>query len=166
MMYRLWIFVGLMGVLGPVAAAQPMPPASPDRGDASAVRATLDALFEGMRAGDSAAVRAVFHDEARLHTAGGSGDAAGLQETSVEAFAGAVGQSREEVWDERIWDVTIRVDGALASAWVPYVFYRGDDLSHCGVNAVQFVRQGESWRILQLTDTRREDCSVPDEIQK
>ncbi|MCS3859218.1 hypothetical protein [Salinibacter ruber] len=60
----------------------------------------------------------------------------------------------------------VRVDGPLASAWVPYVFYRGDERSHCGVNAVQLVRGPDGWRILQLTDTRRQACDVPPEVQK
>ena len=123
-------------------------------------------LFDGMRAGDSTAARDVVHDDARLRTAGGASDAAGVSETPVDAFVAAVGQPRERVWDERTWDVAVRVDGPLASAWVPYVFYRGDERSHCGVNAVQLVRGPDGWRILQLTDTRRQACDVPPEVQK
>jgi hypothetical protein len=130
------------------------------------VRATIDALFDGMRAGDSAAVRAVFHPKARLHTALGPSDTSGVRATPVDAFAEAVGRPHEKVWDERIWDVEIQIDGPLASAWVPYVFYLGDERSHCGVNAVQLVRRQDDWKILQLTDTRRQDCTVPAEVQK
>lgn len=70
------------------------------------------------------------------------------------------------MWDERIWDVEIRVDGPLASAWVPYVFYHGTERSHCGVNALQLVQQGNDWRIVQLTDTQRQGCDVPAEVRK
>ncbi len=152
------------GLLVPVASAQSDGPRMPAA--EAAVRATLDALFDGMRAGDSTAVRDVFHDDARLHTAGGPSDTAGVSETPVDAFVAAVGQPRERVWDERTWDVEVCVDGPLASAWVPYVFYRGDERSHCGVNAVQLVRGPDGWRILQLTDTRRQACDVPPEVQK
>ena len=134
--------------------------------DGQGPRAVLNTLFDGMRAGDSAAVRAVFHPEARLHTALGPADTAAVRATSVDAFAEAVGQPRERSWDERIWDVEIRTDGPLAHAWVPYAFYVGEDLSHCGVNAVQFVQTSDGWRILQLTDTRRSDCNVPPEVEK
>jgi len=134
--------------------------------DGQGPRAVLNTLFDGMRAGDSAAVRAVFHPEARLHTALGPADTAAVRATSVDAFVGAVGQPRERSWDERIWDVEIRTDGPLAHAWVPYAFYVGEDLSHCGVNAVQFVQTSDGWRILQLTDTRRSDCNVPPEVEK
>jgi len=155
-----------VGGLPPVAYAQPNPPAPPSQSDTTAVRATLDSLFDGMRAGDSAAVRAVFHPDARLHTALGPADTAAVRATPIDAFVEAVGQSRERVWDERIWNVTIQVDGPLASAWVSYAFYLGDKLSHCGVNAVQLIQQDDGWRILQLTDTRRPHCDVPADVRK
>ena len=161
---RLLLLLLVAGLLAPVASAQP------DGGRApaaeAAVRAALNALFDGMRAGDSTAVRDVFHDGARLYTAVGPSDTAGVSQTPVDAFVESVGQPRERVWDERTWNVEVRVDGPLASAWVPYVFYRGDERSHCGVNAVQLVRGPDGWRILQLTDTRRQACDVPPEVQK
>ena len=161
---RLLLLLLVAGLLAPVASAQP------DGGRApaaeAAVRAALDALFDGMRAGDSTAVRDVFHDGARLYTAVGPSDTAGVSQTPVDAFVESVGQPRERVWNERTWNVKVRVDGPLASAWVPYVFYRGDERSHCGVNAVQLVRGPDGWRILQLTDTRRQACDVPPEVQK
>jgi hypothetical protein len=46
----------------------------------------------------------------------------------------------------------------MVSAWVPYVFYRGDTLSHCGVNAIEFARTKGQWTIVQRVDTRRSDC--------
>lgn len=156
------LFVGsLVGL--PVGA---QPDSSAPSSSEEEVRAVLETLFDGMRAGDSAAVRAVFHPEARLHTALGPADTAAVRATSVDAFVDAVGQPHERTWDERTWAVRVRVDDPLASAWVPYAFYLGNELSHCGVNAVQFVRQADGWRILQLTDTRRTDCEgLPDAHQ-
>lgn len=163
---RILILVGILGVMGSDARAQPEPPTPPAQNGEQKVRATIDALFDAMRAGDSAVVQAVFHRRARLYTARGPSDTSTVRATSVRAFADAVGQPRDAVWDERIWDVEIRVDGPLASAWVPYVFYLGDERSHCGVNAVQLVKASNGWRILQLTDTRRQTCDVPPEVEK
>ena len=134
--------------------------------DGQGPRAVLNTLFDGMRAGDSAAVRAVFHPEARLHTALGPADTAAVRATSVDAFVGAVGQPRERSWDERIWDVRIRVDGPMADAWMSYVFYLGEERSHCGVNAMHLVRRDAAWKILRVTYTRRPDCTVPPEVRK
>jgi len=163
---RLSLFVFGLGLLVCCARAQPTPPPSPDGTAEPEIRATLEALFDAMRAGDRTAARAVFHPEARLYTALGASDARAVRATPIDEFVEAVGQPREQVWDERIWDVEIRVDGPLASAWVPYVFYRGDERSHCGVNAVQLVQRQDGWKILQLTDTRRQQCTVPPHVQK
>jgi hypothetical protein len=163
---RRLLFAAVLLAVVPELRAQPTPPTPPAQTAEERVRATIDALFDGMRAGDSAAVRAVFHEDARLHTALGPADTSALGGTPVGAFVEAVGRPRDRVWDERIWDVEVRVDGPLASAWVPYVFYLGEERSHCGVNALQLVRTGAGWRILQLTDTRRDRCAVPDEVRK
>jgi len=157
---RLLSLLFATSLLASAAPAQDTAASSPE----DAVRATIVALFDGMRAGDSTAVRAVFHEDARLHTALGPSDTSAVRETPIDGFVEAVGQPREKVWDERIWDVEIQVDGSLASAWVPYVFYVGEERSHCGVNAMQFVRHADGWKILQVTDTRRQACDVPDRV--
>ena len=162
-MPRLFLLLILTSFLVAPGRAQSVP-AQDD--PSKAVRARIDALFDGMRAGDSTAVRSVFHSDARLHTALGPSDTTALESTPIDGFVAAVGQPHERVWDERVWDVEIRVDGPLASAWVPYVFYLGDERSHCGVNAMQFVHTEAGWKILQLIDTRRQECDVPAEVRK
>ena len=64
------------------------------------------------------------------------------------------------MWDERIGDVEVHIDGGLATAWVPYAFYLGEEFSHCGANAVHLARTSEGWKIIHLTDTRRQDCAA------
>ena len=132
-----------------------------------AVRAVIDRLFDGMRAGDSTAVRASFAPSMRLMTVATRDGGSMLRETPADRFVEAVGSPHDAVWDERIWDVAIRRDGPLASAWVPYAFYLGDELSHCGTNAVQLAKLDEAWKIVQITDTRRTDCAdfVPGAVQ-
>ena len=72
-----------------------------------------------------------------------------------------VGTPHTEVYDERISDVQIRVDGNFATAWMNYTFYvvsnGTDQLSHCGVNAFHFFRGTDGWKITQITDTRRRE---------
>jgi hypothetical protein len=127
------------------------------------VRAVVEALFDAMRAGDGEALRMLFHPESRLQTVGTKDGVAVLRTETVEEFVRAVAAPRDEVWDERISGFEARVDGDLATAWMEYRFYVGDRFSHCGVNAFQFVRTPEGWRITQLTDTRRrEGCGYGD----
>ena len=128
------------------------------------VRAVITALFDGMRAGDSTAVLAAFHPDGRLMTAARVRDGSErVDETPVAAFAHAVGtKPAGSVWDERLGEVEVRVDGPLASVWAPYHFYADGALSHCGVNEFQIVRAAGAWRILQITDTRRRAGCTPE----
>ena len=130
---------------------------SPDKKE---VVATVRQLFDGMRAGDSAAVRAVFHPSATMHTA--MYDRVGsplLRAGSVDRFVGAVGTPHDEVWDEKIWAYHVQLDDNLATVWTPYTFFLGEKLSHCGVNTFTLFRSGAGWKILNIADTRRtEGC--------
>lgn len=127
----------------------------------------VDRLFDGMRTGDSTAVRAVFDDGARIQSIGMQDEGPVLRNGSVDRFVEAVGRPHDAVWDERIWDPEVLVDGPLATAWTPYAFYLGDTFSHCGVNAIHLVRRADGWKIFHLVDTRREEgCEIPDAVRK
>lgn len=145
----LWLaFFGLPGTLPAQAGA-----------DREAVLAPIQRLFDGMRGGDSAAVRAAFHPAAFLATVGARQGGTALRVDTLEAFVRAVGTPREESWDERLHGTEVRVDGPLASVWTEYTFYVGGRFSHCGVDAFQLARLPDGWRIIALTDTRRpEHC--------
>ncbi len=127
--------------------------------DEDAVRAVMDGLFDAMRAGDSTGVRASFHPAARLASVVDQGERVELRiEESMDGFIQAVGTPHEQMWDERIDDVEISVDGRLASAWMKYWFFLGDQLSHCGVDVAHLFKDAEGrWRIFDLADTRRRE---------
>lgn len=153
-MMRLMCFSVVAIALG---LAVPAPIAAQSDHD-TAVREVVDRLFSGMRSGDSTEVRSTFHPEARILTTALRDGAPLLQVGSVDEFVRAVGTPHEEVWDERIGEVEVRVDDPLATAWMSYRFHLGGTLSHCGVNAFQFTRTAQGWKIIQITDTRRPDC--------
>jgi hypothetical protein len=125
--------------------------------DRAAVLAVVRRLFDGMRAGDSAAVRAQFHPRAILWSALVRNGVPEARFDSVSAFARAVGTPHPDVWDERISNEVVQVDGALASVWVDYSFYTGSRFSHCGVDAFQLARSESGWKIVSLADTRRRE---------
>lgn len=128
------------------------------------VLAVVEQLFDGMRAADSSMVRSIFHADARLVSVGEGEEGPALDSTPMDGFVSAVGTPHEAVWDERIWDPEVRIDGRLATVWVPYAFYLGDELSHCGVDAFQLFNGPDGWKIFQIADTRRrEGCDVPPE---
>lgn len=138
--------------------------AAPEARDA--VLAVVEQLFDGMRAGDSTAVRAVFDDGARMQSISQEEGTPSIRTGSVDRFVEAVGRPHEDVWDERIWDPVVQIDGPMAMAWTPYAFYLGDTLSHCGVNTFHLIRRGDDWKVFYLVDTRRQDCEIPPDVQK
>lgn len=134
-----------------VAVAQPV-----ENKEQEQIKQAINHLFDGMRAGDSSMVQAVFLENATMKTVGRNRDGKViLNETSVKQFIAAVGGPKEDVWDERLDGIEIKIDGDLASVWTPYHFFRGDTFSHCGVNAFQMMKTEEGWKVINIVDTRR-----------
>lgn len=153
--------------IGPaIALAVPLPaagqqlPASTGTTAESEVLATVERVFEGMREADGAKVRSTLHQGARFTAL----DQEGPQEIiypEVDAWVRAVGESNGR-WDERIYDVEVRVDGDMASVWAPFTFYLDGQVLHCGVNSIELLRAEEGWKITQVSDSRREEaCPDP-----
>lgn len=118
---------------------------------------TIKNLFDGMRAGDSIAVRNAFTEKATLETVFYDKEGVSKRNTggSVDKFVEAVGTPHDDIWDEKIWSYDVRIDANLASVWTDYTFYLSDKVSHCGVNAFHLFKTNNSWKISHITDTRR-----------
>ncbi|MBK8003071.1 MAG: nuclear transport factor 2 family protein [Gemmatimonadetes bacterium] len=127
-----------------------------------AVLAVVTRLFDGMRAGDSAMVRSVFHPRASLTTAVVRQGTPAVEFEGIEGFITAVGTPHAEVWDERIKNPQVLIDGSFASVWVEYGFYLGGKFSHCGIDAFQLAKVGTDWKIVALGDTRRRQGCAPE----
>jgi hypothetical protein len=119
----------------------------------------VERLFDAMRAGDSAAIRALFEPGTRLQSVAMRQGALTVSEDSLGMFVRVIGTPHAEVYDERIANERVLIDGPYAVAWVDYTFYVGERKSHCGVDVFQLIRRPAGWRIFGLTDTRRrENC--------
>jgi len=135
-------------------------PAAAQTPEEREVLGVVQRLFDGMRTADSAVVRSVFHPDARLIRAGVRDGQPAVSISGIDGFVLAVGGATE-VWDERLYDPSVQIDGNLASVWTEYTFHRGTEFSHCGVDAIQLVRTTEGWKIISLADTmRREGCEA------
>jgi hypothetical protein len=141
-----------------VAALVAVRPAAAQTTAEQEVRQVVERMFNGMRTGDTTMVRSVFHPQARLQSTSVRQGVPTLRTDSIDAFIRFIGTPHTEVYDERISNVQIRVDGELATAWMDYAFYRGTQFSHCGVNAFQLFRSPDGWKIIQVADTRRPSC--------
>jgi hypothetical protein len=149
----------LAPTLAPAALrAQDTTPATSRHGEVTReVIAVVTHLFDAMRTGDSAGMRPLFHPSARLTSITARGDTVRVATDSLEAFLRAAGRPHDRVYDERISNPVVHVDGPLAIVWTDYAFYLGGTFSHCGVDMFQLVRDTSGWRILAVTDTRRRD---------
>ncbi len=124
----------------------------------SEVRAIVDQLFTGMKTGDSSLVAKSFTADATLQSVSLAADGkVKASKDGIGGFIKAVGTPHQAMWDERIYDLKIQVDGPMATVWAPYKFYLGEKFSHCGVNAFILIKTESGWKIAGITDTRRQE---------
>ena len=128
--------------------------------DHAQITSHIKTMFESMRKGDNSLMHDLFEDGAMLESVFFNKDGETVsRESAATSFIEAVDQPHDKIWDERIHNYDINIDGPLAIAWTPYSFYLGDEFSHCGVNVFTFVKTDGVWKIRQLRDSRkRADC--------
>jgi hypothetical protein len=137
-----------------LTASQPDP-----LGDVESVRETILNLFEAMEQADGELLRSVVTEDATLNTVQSSAGGAELSSTDMNRFIEMVEDAAPGMLREEILYISVNIDGDLATAWMDYHFYRGEEFSHCGVNSMNLIRKNEGWKIFSIVDTRRtEDC--------
>jgi hypothetical protein len=115
----------------------------------------VKSLFDGMKAGDSAKVRAAFHPRASLASVGARSGVPTVTFDSLAQFVRAIGTPHGDAWDERTYEEMVHVDNGMAMVWAPYDFYAGTKYSHCGVDNFQLAKTADGWKIIALVDTRQ-----------
>lgn len=125
-----------------------------------AIKAVITTIFDGMRAGDSAMVASQVLRDAPMNSVYTNRDGEVVRANgSLNRWLESIGTPHDEIYDEQISSIDIRIDGDLASVWTPYKFYVGENFSHCGVNSIQMAKIEGEWKIIYLVDTRRrENC--------
>lgn len=145
---------------GFLAAATPAAKAQKATAETEAVKQTVNAFFEGMRRGDSTAVRRTLAPAAVFHGFSNKpGQPPTLEIESINGFLKAIGTPHPAVWDERVTFDKVLIDANMASVWAPYEFYLGSNFSHCGYDSFQLVKLADGWKIAHIIDThRKEKC--------
>lgn len=134
--------------------------------ESAAIEAVVNDLFDAMRDRDGDKVQSLFMEGTMLNSTAMRNGEPMITKMPAENFADAVRQATGAMWDEKIWDVKIEVDNRLASAWMNYAFYLGDEFSHCGSNSFQLYKGNEGWKIIYLADSRqREGCEIPESVK-
>lgn len=117
-------------------------------------------VFDGMRESDTSKMAPHMHPNVKMQslTIDESGNKIS-QLNGAEGWLNAVANNKGAVYDEQVDNLRILSDGGVATAWMDYKFYLGDELSHCGVNSFQFIKIDEKWKIIYIIDSRKkENC--------
>ena len=100
-------------------------------------------------------MRSVFADEAQFYSVGRDG---GVRIVRPGDFIQGIASAPAGlVLDEVLHNVEIRTDDVLAIVWTYYDFFAGEEFSHCGYDAIQMLKVRGEWKIVALSDTRRQE---------
>jgi len=121
----------------------------------AAILATVQKVFDAMRTRDTALLSQAFDSTARL-VGVSTGATPAVRLTAPSQFGAGIARAPAgDVWNERIFDPEVKIDGNLAQVWAYYTFHRNATFSHCGVDAFMLMKVGTTWKITQLADSRR-----------
>jgi len=128
------------------------------RSDREAVLATVQMVFDAMRTRDTSLLSQAFDSAGRLSGVRNVGGTVAVALLPPARFgASIVGAKAGDVWNERIYEPEVRIDGNVAQVWAYYTFHLNNTFSHCGVDAFMLLKVGVTWKITQLADSRRTD---------
>ncbi|HEY1606190.1 MAG TPA: nuclear transport factor 2 family protein [Allosphingosinicella sp.] len=134
-----------------IAAAAPLNPSSDEAG---AMR-TVDAMFAGLAARDGQAILALVRPEGGATVAIERPDGTrAVRHLTWAEFAGGLKPGPEK-YREALTDPQVRVDGDIAMVWGRYVFAIDGKPHHCGVDHFDLVREGGTWKVLNVTWSQR-----------
>jgi hypothetical protein len=125
--------------------------------DREQILATVNSLFDAMRARDTAAMAQHVDTLTRFtllrpNQAGGSR----VMILRPADFARAVTNPNQPPLDERIRNPVVHIDGDLATVWAEYQVRRDGKVTHCGYDAFHLAKLGGKWKILNVSDTFRQ----------
>jgi hypothetical protein len=126
-----------------------------------AVKKAIDTFFEAFHAQDAAAMAATVQSNVIVQTIiKGPDERPKVETEGFQELVAHITRIPDSVaFQEKLLDYKIQVDGPMAHAWTPYEFWYQGAFHHCGVNSFQLFKEKDTWQIIYLIDTRREeDC--------
>ena len=132
------------------------PRASAQDAEKAAVLGVVQKVFDAMRTRDTSLLSVAFDTTARLVGVRTRDGVSTLTVSPAAQFGAAIARAPAgDVWNERIFDPEVRIDGDVAQVWAYYTFHANKQFSHCGVDAFMLRKVGSQWKITQLSDSRR-----------
>ena len=120
------------------------------------IQKVVETFFEAFHSKDTVKLKALCNDRMILQSIAENAKGVKLSNEDPKVFFKSIASiPKEVVFQEKILNYYIQVDGSMAHAWTPYEFYVNGKLSHKGVNAFTLFKKDNSWKIVHLIDTRR-----------
>jgi hypothetical protein len=148
--------ITILLALAAQASPDRLPPAQalpPPVGEEQTVLASVNALLSSFSAGDSAALLRWVYPEGRVTATGTRASGSGLRQESWAQFGQRITPGAS--FNETISDPAIEIDGDAAMVWAPFVVRVGGKVSNCGVDHFDLVRDGGTWKVMNLTFSSR-----------
>ena len=148
-----------VSIFAVLACAAPVAAQVSQAEEEKAVIAAVEKLFEGMRQSDTTMIRSVMSTSAQMFSLRPDQT---TKKPMVHAepptgWMNAVANNKgKPPWDERLYNPEVRIDGRLATVWVEYDLYVGPNFVHCGVDAIQMLKMDDGWKVVALSDTRKQ----------
>src|SRR5689334_11607367 len=125
------------------------PRLSAQSADRDAILATVQKVFDAMRTRDTSLLTQAFDSTARLVGVSSRGTPS-VSLSSPSQFGAAISRAAAgDVWNERIYEPDVKIDGPVAQVWAYYTFHRNATFTHCGVDAFTLLKVGSTWKITQ-----------------
>lgn len=119
----------------------------------------IDTFFDGFHKGDTLIMKSVMVENLPNQTVFTSKEGkAHVMDGNISEFLKAIGnRPSDQVWEEKLLDYIVQIDGNLAHVWTPYEFWFNGNFSHCGANAFTLAKTDDGWKIVHLIDSRRRE---------
>lgn len=126
-------------------------------GSENRIKKVIATFFEGLHNGDSSKISKTLHKEVKIQTTftNKAGQNILKTETKAQLLNSIANMNPKAIYFEKLLSYSIKVDGNLASVWIPYEFYKNNVFSHCGANTFQLFDNNGVWQIIFLADMRR-----------
>lgn len=125
------------------------------------VKKVIETFFDGLHNGDSTLLKSTLHKDIKIQTTSTNkkGEKVLQTESKKSLLISVANKKPEHTYLEKLLSFDVKIDGNLASVWIPYEFYFNDKFSHCGANSFQLFNNNGKWQIIYLVDMRRrESC--------
>ena len=144
---RIILIMILVGVAVPLRAQSTV--------ERDAVLKAMQVFLDTMTARDIDGARAILVPQGRFHSMrAGNPEPRSI---SNEEYLAQL-QASKQTMRERIWNPVVQVHGAIATVWAPYDFWIDGKYSHCGIDAFDFIKTKDGWKMAGGVYTVEQNC--------